>query len=1096
MSEVFNDGRRVRIHYDDGTSEVSDFPDDDVVVDDTENGSHKKSMKAFIPPSVINTKNSKNKFMTSTSQNPVILSDEKRNDSIASSATSVNEEKPLVQESFDEKESELLTAPRKVIHKEKLKEQFLIDSTNDRVKQNSELHVSPPSTKASTVTESSFSLSSNNNSANEYSESSCSIASHELISTSSTKKIEPLHSPPHNNFEQLGEQNDRLSPTSEPVTVKAYPKIKISSSLHKTEKVALPIERQRHLIRHSTSPTFGENCQEDLVSKINSNLSKKLDVNKMKTDVLQTFPYSTSDCDKEDMSAEIIRENKSNEISVRCNLSVNLQDSAIQKETFDEDNFISHSQETGAKNNVTDEVRRPPVLSIASKISPIPFEKEKNINRGKEQQTYSDSRNDSLQESSSQSITVKEFDMKSILNLNSFANFAKTHEKNSNEQKQFTDLVTNTIDDERKNNFTLEKSLNEGDISSSFSSSPESTPCKTNKTYDSLTSLSSKPKLSSMEGDVTEPPGCTYEDNLNHCDSKSLEVNLANDENLNEKNSPALFSRSGRLAAQKANRRIASKQEEIVDEFVAPKRKRDRLETRKSPESTDLPHFDDSNGQNLNDTRELEDAERWVQCDRCLKWRLLPKSVKMDKLPEHWYCELNIHDPLRDRCDAPEQTYEEISNEKKEYDISRLNDKNKKHLFTGDEKQKASCTLSPYRQTKKNGAGRSDFEDGFNSRKNPTKLTKNLNPTHIQNRKSTFITQPNTVKDEISSRKNSNKISKVNTRMMPLELCGTVNKDLFTGTGTRPKNQSRYRGNRREQEKTGRGGKSKNKGKTESQEWVQCEKCEKWRKLPPRISAKDLPEKWFCHMNTWDLNSASCAVAEDKLDVIQNNTVSSRSTLRSSGGGKLSYRNLIFGTGKRNLRYTSERARATESLFSQISSSSSDQLATLAYSGSSAFVSKQSKIHEQNQTASNKNHSFLTTLTNSKLWDELYGLRNSSQSSMLDATTGLCKFQNQCIDPSFPEFEMLKDLVYSVVGPTPMNAHQLCLAVQYNACFSEDNNPRSIGTLCTIDRVFAVLDYLVREGHISKIEVRKMILFLEAGFQQNLKHSLQRNGVF
>ena len=48
------------------------------------------------------------------------------------------------------------------------------------------------------------------------------------------------------------------------------------------------------------------------------------------------------------------------------------------------------------------------------------------------------------------------------------------------------------------------------------------------------------------------------------------------------------------------------------------------------------------------------------------------------------------------------------------------------------------------------------------------------------------------------------------------------------------------------------------------QEWVQCDKCGKWRIVSPRISADDLPDVWYCSMNTWDRNLASCTALEDK----------------------------------------------------------------------------------------------------------------------------------------------------------------------------------------------------------------------------------------
>ena len=47
------------------------------------------------------------------------------------------------------------------------------------------------------------------------------------------------------------------------------------------------------------------------------------------------------------------------------------------------------------------------------------------------------------------------------------------------------------------------------------------------------------------------------------------------------------------------------------------------------------------------------------------------------------------------------------------------------------------------------------------------------------------------------------------------------------------------------------------------QEWVGCEKCSKWRKLPFNILPDDLPEgDWFCTMNTWDTFN-TCEVEEE-----------------------------------------------------------------------------------------------------------------------------------------------------------------------------------------------------------------------------------------
>ena len=54
-----------------------------------------------------------------------------------------------------------------------------------------------------------------------------------------------------------------------------------------------------------------------------------------------------------------------------------------------------------------------------------------------------------------------------------------------------------------------------------------------------------------------------------------------------------------------------------------------------------------------------------------------------------------------------------------------------------------------------------------------------------------------------------------------------------------------------------------NSEEEELEEWVQCEKCEKWRRLPPQISAVNLPDVWYCAMNTWDSNVASCTACPE-----------------------------------------------------------------------------------------------------------------------------------------------------------------------------------------------------------------------------------------
>jgi len=45
--------------------------------------------------------------------------------------------------------------------------------------------------------------------------------------------------------------------------------------------------------------------------------------------------------------------------------------------------------------------------------------------------------------------------------------------------------------------------------------------------------------------------------------------------------------------------------------------------------------------------------------------------------------------------------------------------------------------------------------------------------------------------------------------------------------------------------------------------WVMCEKCAKWRRLPFHVDVDALPEKFYCKDNIWNPESNSCDAPED-----------------------------------------------------------------------------------------------------------------------------------------------------------------------------------------------------------------------------------------
>lgn len=48
----------------------------------------------------------------------------------------------------------------------------------------------------------------------------------------------------------------------------------------------------------------------------------------------------------------------------------------------------------------------------------------------------------------------------------------------------------------------------------------------------------------------------------------------------------------------------------------------------------------------------------------------------------------------------------------------------------------------------------------------------------------------------------------------------------------------------------------------ELQKWIQCNKCEKWRKVPYGLDDRDIPEEWQCKDNVWDAQYNSCDVQQ------------------------------------------------------------------------------------------------------------------------------------------------------------------------------------------------------------------------------------------
>ena len=226
-------------------------------------------------------------------------------------------------------------------------------------------------------------------------------------------------------------------------------------------------------------------------------------------------------------------------------------------------------------------------------------------------------------------------------------------------------------------------------------------------------------------------------------------------------------------------------------------------------------------------------------------------------------------------------------------------------------------------------------------------------------------------------------------------------------------------------------------------EWVQCEKCDKWRKLPPHISADELPDVWYCSMNTWNPGSANCTSPEDKADGLQdifNNYATS---------GKLSYRNLIFGSnGRKHNRPISERTRAAESLFAAVSDDS-DAPPAVMYANSSAFISR-AKLN--NQSDENDGLTVLDLMTRSHLWTQLEKSQPKSAVPLLfDALSTQAR-------------ESMKDIVLHCLRDQTLTGEELHAQVRDRNWENAPLGWAAVRTYCTENMVVMTMCELVKMG--------------------------------
>ncbi len=376
--------------------------------------------------------------------------------------------------------------------------------------------------------------------------------------------------------------------------------------------------------------------------------------------------------------------------------------------------------------------------------------------------------------------------------------------------------------------------------------------------------------------------------------------------------------------------------------------------------------IDDSKGDNA----AQNDQSQWVQCDACLKWRKIPIIVDTDVLSkESWFCNMNVWDQFHSSCDIPEESSDTVVDNDNDHSAKKKSNKGRK----------------------KSG---SNFHDDDLSDKEQFDGTgrKRSAQKNISGGKSPVVEKVDWVQ--------CNKCEKwrkvpghINITELPEIWYCSLNKWAPLVAKCSAKEESEPIG---DDEKIDRGNKGKRgpgitspihstvaslpDGLKKVTQWVQCERrnCKKWRKLPGHVDMTQLPEKWYCEMNKWDPERASCDADEtDSESELQANSKSRTQLImnNSKGSGALSYRRIIFGHDGRIRTSFSEKNKNGYGLFSFAETHRSndtndyiDPTRRISYWSSSAYNESlvNSDIHSKSRIKKDKDVNKITDCEETK----------------------------------------------------------------------------------------------------------------------------------
>jgi CW-type Zinc Finger len=513
--------------------------------------------------------------------------------------------------------------------------------------------------------------------------------------------------------------------------------------------------------------------------------------------------------------------------------------------------------------------------------------------------------------------------------------------------------------------------------------------------------------------------------------------------------------RSERRAAQQANERIATKQEVALPVQSTGKKKKKRDRQKEMEGGVPRTGAEEFEG-------ELDD--RWAQCDACGKWRVIPSDV-VQHLPKQWYCSDNTYDPKRASCDAPEQTPKEVAKEKKK----RM--KKRQRMMKAAEAQEAAEGSStpkldekglepPVRKEKPLDQVKSPrpARESQEGKEKPPRPPKRSSPVdEIQARDTISDGRPRKEK----------KVPVVGKKVRAVEPAEKApEEELVPVDVVKPRGRGRPRRNQGKESISGvcqpiiEG--EGDAGDAATVGWVQCELCDKWRKLPPHISADILPEVWTCNLNDWNPGAASCEAPEDKAEGLQDIGVFGSS---GASAGKLTYRHLIFGsTGRKANRPISERVRAAESLFAT-QFDEDDAPSKVLYADSSVYISRG---RSNNTSEDNVGMSMLELMSHSHLWRELRGANQATGNGLLNSQVNMNAYTFDTLPLDVQR--AMKDYMLHVLDVGTFSGDDIVNLAKQPAVDSLPEALRKARMYCTENVVITTLCQLVKEGKVDCIQ--------------------------